>query len=314
MAFTRRPSLIGVAALAALTLTACGSADGEDSSASPTAGVDGGTAADLEALESVTWTDGDGGVPELEFEVPLGVAAPAVLKVTDGDGETIELGNSISVDYTVTNTADNSLLYSTYDVGQTETLSVAEGALDPILLEAFEGSTVGSTYLYAAPDAQNPDGTVLMALTVQSRTEVLDRAEGTAVEPAEGLPEVSLADNGAPSVEIPSEDPPAELIVQPLIEGDGAVVPEGASISAHYTGWLWTGDQFDSSWERGAPATFPLDGVIQGWSQGLAGQTVGSQVLLVIPPELGYGDEDAGQGGIPGGSTLVFVVDILGVQ
>jgi peptidylprolyl isomerase len=54
--------------------------------------------------------------------------------------------------------------------------------------------------------------------------------------------------------------------------------------------------------------------VIQGWSEGLAGQTVGSQVLLVIPPELGYGDEDAGQGGIPGGSTLVFVVDILGVQ
>ena len=59
----------------------------------------------------------------------------------------------------------------------------------------------------------------------------------------------------------------------------------------NYTGWLWDGTQFDSSWDRGEPATFALTGVIAGWTQGLVGQTVGSQVLLVIPPDLGYGDQ-----------------------
>ena len=78
---------------------------------------------------------------------------------------------------------------------------------------------------------------------------------------------------------------------------------------AHYTGWLLDGTQFDSSWDRGASSSFSLDEVITGWKQGLAGHAVGSQVLLVVPPDLGYGDKDSGK--IPANSTLVFVVDIL---
>ena len=97
----------------------------------------------------------------------------------------------------------------------------------------------------------------------------------------------------------------------PRSQGDGPAVEEGDTVTVHYTGWLWDGTQFDSSWDKGSPATFTLaDGqLIDGWVQGLAGQTVGSQVLLVIPPELGYGAD--GNDTIPGGSTLVFVVDIL---
>jgi len=103
----------------------------------------------------------------------------------------------------------------------------------------------------------------------------------------------------------------AELVAQPVIQGEGDLVEVGDSVTVHYTGWLWDGEQFDSSWDRGAPATFRLaDGaLIDGWVQGLAGQAVGSQVLLVVPSDLGYGD--AGTGSIPGGATLVFVVDIL---
>ena len=76
-----------------------------------------------------------------------------------------------------------------------------------------------------------------------------------------------------------------------------------------------TGEIFDSSWQRGAPATFPTDGVIQGFRDALVGQTVGSQVIAIIPPDLGYGP----QGGTPDGSigaedTIVFVVDILGTR
>ncbi|MEK8228164.1 FKBP-type peptidyl-prolyl cis-trans isomerase [Oerskovia sp. M15] len=80
------------------------------------------------------------------------------------------------------------------------------------------------------------------------------------------------------------------------------------TIIAHYAGYKLDGEQFEASWDAGTPATFPLTGVIAGWTQGLAGQTVGSQVLLVIPPSLGYG---ASEGHELQNETLVFVVDIL---
>ena len=74
-----------------------------------------------------------------------------------------------------------------------------------------------------------------------------------------------------------------------------------------------TGKQFDSSWDRGAPADFAIGTgkVIPGWDAGLVGQTVGSQVLLVVPPDQGYGASGNSQAGISGTDTLVFVVDIL---
>jgi FKBP-type peptidyl-prolyl cis-trans isomerase len=79
----------------------------------------------------------------------------------------------------------------------------------------------------------------------------------------------------------------------------------------HYTGALWA-DQtiFDSSWEKGVPAVFAADGIVPGLSEALVGQQVGSQILVVIPPELGYGDQ--ANAAVPANSTLVFVVDILG--
>jgi len=104
---------------------------------------------------------------------------------------------------------------------------------------------------------------------------------------------------------------PEELVAQTLIKGEGDKVAVGDSITVHYTGWVWDGDQFDSSWANGSSISFTLssDSLIEGWVQGLEGQTVGSQVLLVIPPDLGYGEQESDS--IPANSTLVFVVDIL---
>lgn len=79
-----------------------------------------------------------------------------------------------------------------------------------------------------------------------------------------------------------------------------------------YTGVLWDDKtEFDSSWGK-TPVSFSLDQVVEGFGEGLRGQTVGSQVLIVIPPELGYGDQ--ANAAVPAGSTLVFVVDILGLD
>ncbi len=119
-----------------------------------------------------------------------------------------------------------------------------------------------------------------------------------------------------PTVEIPDGPPPLELIIDDLSVGDGAEAVAGTTCSMQYVGVAWsTGKQFDASWDRGQPFSFPLGAgsVIAGWDQGVAGMKVGGQRRLTIPADLGYGSRGAG-GVIGPGETLVFVVDLLDVQ
>ncbi|HVT69676.1 MAG TPA: FKBP-type peptidyl-prolyl cis-trans isomerase, partial [Trebonia sp.] len=132
------------------------------------------------------------------------------------------------------------------------------------------------------------------------------------------LPTVTAPKPGStagPTVTIPTKAaPPKSLTVKTLIKGKGAVVKKGQDIAVQYDGLIWrTGQSFDSSWSRNTPFTTPIgEGqVIPGWDTGLVGQTVGSRVLLVIPPADGYGSAGESQAGIKGTDTLVFVVDIL---
>jgi FKBP-type peptidyl-prolyl cis-trans isomerase FkpA len=101
--------------------------------------------------------------------------------------------------------------------------------------------------------------------------------------------------------------------------GDGASATSGNKVSVHYTGWLYNNDakgaKFDSSVDRGKPFQFTLGAhqVIAGWDEGVAGMKVGGKRTLIIPPELGYGARGAG-GVIPPNATLMFDVELLGVQ
>jgi len=125
------------------------------------------------------------------------------------------------------------------------------------------------------------------------------------------LPQITRAANGAPSVDFADAVMPEGLVVEVLEAGAGAAVVAGQQITVHYTGWLWDGAQFDSSWDRGEPISFGIarGSLIDGWVDGIVGQPVGSKLLLSVPPEAGYGQRSMGP--IPGGSTLVFVVDVL---
>ena len=115
-----------------------------------------------------------------------------------------------------------------------------------------------------------------------------------------------------PVVAITPGDPVAELQVTDVIVGEGDAVQAGATVTAHYVGYgAATGQMFDSSWVRGEPATFPLPNVILGWQEGLVGMQAGGRRLLVIPAELGYGNNPPPNSGIEAGETLIFVVDLV---
>lgn len=98
-----------------------------------------------------------------------------------------------------------------------------------------------------------------------------------------------------------------------LDEGSGASPGVTDKVKVHYTGWLTDGEKFDSSVDRGEPITFPLNGVIKGWTEGVSSMKVGGKRILVIPPELGYGARGAGAS-IPPNATLVFQVELLKIN
>lgn len=126
------------------------------------------------------------------------------------------------------------------------------------------------------------------------------------------LPTVEGDFGEEPTITYPADGPSQELEVAVLIEGDGAEVAAGDALVADYAGQVWDGATFDNSFTRSEPAMFPIGvgNVIQGWDEGLVGQSIGSRVLLSIPSELGY-PEGQPSAGIEKGDTLVFVVDIV---
>jgi peptidylprolyl isomerase len=122
--------------------------------------------------------------------------------------------------------------------------------------------------------------------------------------------------NEKPAVSIPAADPPTDLVIEDLTEGDGAEAAAGHNVVVHYVGVAWSdGQQFDASWDRGESFDFRLGAgqVIAGWDEGVQGMKVGGRRRLTIPPDKGYGSRGAG-GVIKGGETLVFVVDLLGIN
>ncbi|MFE4667674.1 FKBP-type peptidyl-prolyl cis-trans isomerase [Streptomyces sp. NPDC056716] len=118
-----------------------------------------------------------------------------------------------------------------------------------------------------------------------------------------------------PEVDFPGGEPPANLEIKDIWEGDGPEAKAGDTVSVHYVGVAFSsGEEFDASWNRGTPLSFQLGvgQVISGWDQGVQGMKVGGRRQLVIPPHLAYGDRGAG-GRIKPGETLIFVCDLVKV-
>ncbi|WP_396451913.1 FKBP-type peptidyl-prolyl cis-trans isomerase [Actinomadura sp.] len=186
------------------------------------------------------------------------------------------------------------------------------------------GKTVGSRVVLQLPPSKDlsqlspqqitDKDAVVFVMDIQAAVPKDPKPEGTAKKlDDKNLPKVE--DKGAkePKITIPDVDAPDKLQVKTLVEGTGPALAKGDDAVVNYVGKIWkSGDKFDSSWDNKQPVSFPIGtgATIPGFDKGLTGAKVGSRVLLVLPPEEGYG-KDGNPPKIKGDDTLVFVVDVL---
>ena len=280
------------------------------------------------AASSAVKVDGEfGAVPTITFDKGLTVSTTERSVAIAGTGAAVANGDTVTINYSLYNgTTGLEIEKSEYTETSSIPFPIDTAATSFVgLAKAISCTTVGTRIVAVIPNAEGfgaqaeqagigVEDTLVFVIDVTSiAAKPLAEATGTPVEPLAGFPEVVFTD-GNPTVTIPDGDVPADYAIETLIQGDGAVVAEGATVIVNYEGVNWnTGEVFDSSFDRGEPATFSTQGVIQGFHDALVGQKVGSRVVVVIPSELGYGDTGSGDL-IKGGDTIVFVVDILGVQ
>jgi peptidylprolyl isomerase len=241
---------------------------------------------------------GDAGEePTLAYTPPLTITEASSEVLWRGEGPELQDGGPVLLDYRLERADDASLVEETYS-GVPKPFTLTPEVLSADLYDALSDQTVGTRLLLLLPATSDTSSFASVMVVDVLPT----RAWGDPVPPRAGLPEVTLQDDGEPVIETPQGDPPASLLVQPLLKGDGQQVVEDSTVTVQYTGVRWSdGSAYDSSWTQGAPRSFDLGaGVLPGLAEGLLEQTVGSQVMLVIPPG-GGGDQD----------TLVLVVDIL---
>ena len=269
-----------------------------------------------DTMQGVSASGKPGSKPDISFKTPFKVENQTHQVIQEGNGEVIRDGDRVCTRSLALDAKTGKVINSTWDKSSPECSIVISKKSIPAYYDTFKGLKVNSTVAVGIDESgsgssSQATSSYIMALTFVSRSKNLTRAQGQKVtDLPSDLPKISLDDKGKPSLDLNGYQPKGGLVVQPLIKGKGAKVGQHQSVSANYTGWLASdGKQFDSSWDRGEASDFSLDQVVKGWQQGLAGQTVGSQVLLVIPPDLGYSSQQ--QQKIPANSTLIFVVDIL---
>jgi len=265
--------------------------------------------------------------PTLRFShKPLNVTTTTAKILTPGTGAALTKANAIMFNYILVNGNDGKQVESSFGK-QTAGMDLSSASLLPGLSKGLTGQKIGSRLLLAIPpaDAFGAQGnaqagfgatdTVVFLIDLISASTPLTTATGVAVPPVAGLPTATVDGAKAAVVTVPNTAPPTTLIVQPLIKGAGPVVQSGQNIKVNYTGVLWkNGRKFDASTDHGSSFDTQIGAgkVITGWDKGLVGQTVGSRVLLIVPPAEGYGAK--GSPPLIGATdTLVFVIDILAI-
>jgi peptidylprolyl isomerase len=316
-----------VIALGAVSLAACGSASdgGTQSTGAAT------SAAASDALKGVTAT---GAVdlktaPKVDLgTTPITAAAVEHKVLTPGTGKAATKADVVRLRAVIYNGANGKLIDDGYADGRAvEGYRLGRTDLISGFTEGLVGATKGARIAFTIPPEKgfgsagneqlgvSGTDTIVVVADIADVHTPLTQVDGTQTASPAGLPTVEFPNGPTkePKVTVPKTDAPKTTKSATLVEGTGPTVEKGQTLLAQYHGVLWKdGSVFDSSWQRGEPADFPIGvgAVIPGWDKTLVGQKVGSRVLIVIPPSDGYGSAGSPPK-ISGTDTLVFVVDIL---
>lgn len=268
--------------------------------------------------------------------VALGKSQLLTASVIDASGNPVSIDPSL-ISFTVTAGADvldvdkagnatgkkigqATVKYAAGEFNATATVAVTADAVvkvepgQDVLVGQVKTLTFTATDLNGAPLSLGTDGVAFAAKSGADVLSVSASGEATGLKP--GVATVAATVSGVESTpesvyvgDIQSFASGLKSIE--ILEGTGASAVTGGTVTVHYTGWLLDGTKFDSSFDRGAPATFSLNNLIEGWKEGIPGMKAGGKRLLIVPPALGYGA--SGSGSVPPNATLVFQIELISV-
>ncbi|MFE1291935.1 FKBP-type peptidyl-prolyl cis-trans isomerase [Streptomyces sp. NPDC058751] len=329
----RRRSLLLSVPAGLVTLAGCGDDDGKSDTAESSKSPSPSAPASVPPPKIV-----DGPLPAITAgtkfgekpTVAKGSGEPskdlAVRTVIAGNGKTVAENDYIQANYLGQVWATAKVFDNSYDRGTPLVIQLAQGGIIDGWRYGLVGKKAGSRVQMAVPptwgygsqgNAQagiKGTDTLVFVVDIEDTFNSKSSAKGKNVPQKDAaLPTVGTNTDGqAPKITVPKKDAPSKLVANYVIEGDGDEVKADSSVLVQYEGVLWdSGKEFDSTYKRGQLTSFSLQQVVKGWAQGLTGKKVGSRVLIVIPPDLGYGDNPPANSGIKKDSTLVFSVDIL---
>ncbi len=308
--------------LACVVLAGCGSSKSSSSSSSSSS-----PSSSVGASSAVTATGSFGEAPTVSIPKAKPGSKLEVKTLIQGSGSTLTKTDAMAANFVLYfwSGSSSSLKANTF----TSNPTVIGGTMLPGLETALVGKKVGSRVLAVIPPADgygtsgNSElgitGSTTMVFVIDLLKSYSDTASASGTQVSNGggdLPTVSAKAGRAPTLTFSSTKPPSGLVVKTLIKGNGPKVVKGDYVIAQYTGYIWrTKAVFGTSWSSGSPFGFLIgaspEQVIPGWDKGLEGQTVGSRVMLSIPPAEGYGSAGNSGAGIKGTDSLVFVVDIV---
>ncbi len=294
--------ILAVSAAASVLLAGCGS----DSSG---------------GLDGVSVRGGDN--PKISVAKDFTTTATKIRVLTEGDGDEVKTGDSVKVNYVAVNGRTGKQFDNSFTSKSPLTITLDEQSALPGFAKALTGQKVGSRLLVAIPPKDGFGGAQTqlgikaddsMVFLFDLLAKVPDRATGSTKKLPKDVPSI-IEKNDHPDGFKATKQTPAKIAkasAHVVIEGDGPVVEKGQSITAQYVGQVYPdGEVFDSSWTKGAPATFQLDQVIACWKDLIPGQKIGSRVVLLCPADTAYGDSPQPGGPIKPGDTLMFAIDVL---
>jgi peptidylprolyl isomerase len=272
-------------------------------------------------LDAVTVTGEYGEAPKVTVKKPWAIDKTRTKVLTPSKGAVVKAGQTVEVNYYGVDGRTGETFDESFSRGTPIAFSLAQ--VVPGFSKGLVGQRQGSRVVIAMPGSDgydasggNPQAGIevgdTLVFVVDLVTVQLDGPAGDAVKPKAGLPTVTEK-GGAPEISVPKSDPPKTLQVQPLIRGKGKKVGENDQVTFDYRWVRWSDGKLLEESYSSQPATAALSGLLPGMVKGLTGQTVGSRVLLVIPPAEGYPDGNPTPSVAPQ-ETLVMVVDILFTQ